>query len=51
MVNTLPLPDKEPEAVVAVPLWAICPQELKPNNPIKTRKDDFLIKEINPFDN
>jgi hypothetical protein len=36
---------------IALPLCAICPQELKPNKPIQTRKADFLTKEIERFDN
>jgi hypothetical protein len=32
-------------------LLNICPHELKPNNPIQTRKIVFLTKEMDPVDN
>jgi hypothetical protein len=38
-------------AVVAVPLCAICPHELKPKKPMHTRKIVFLTKEMDPVDN
>ena len=38
-------------AVVALPLCAICAHELKLNKPMHVIKNDFVKKEMDPFEN